>query len=154
MTNSPFLSNITSSGDLPSNLSLHMGFLLNKAAQKIKQLGDQSIESYGITTQHLGILIYLNEYSVASQIEIGKALLIDRTTMVKMIDELEKVGYVKREKDPQDRRRHKIITTAKGSNQLPIFVQMMKDIEEEFLSPLSNTRRLQLLNDLKKLILK
>jgi DNA-binding MarR family transcriptional regulator len=39
---------------------------------------------------------------------------IDRTTMVSLIDGLERAGYVKRERNPDDRRAYVITLTAAG----------------------------------------
>jgi DNA-binding MarR family transcriptional regulator len=49
-----------------------------------------------------------------SQQAIGERLRIDRTTMVALIDDLERAGYVKRERNPDDRRAYVITLAAAG----------------------------------------
>jgi DNA-binding MarR family transcriptional regulator len=49
-----------------------------------------------------------------SQQYIGEALRIDRTTMVGVIDDLERRGLVQRVRDPDDRRRYAVSLTDKA----------------------------------------
>jgi DNA-binding MarR family transcriptional regulator len=49
-----------------------------------------------------------------SQQAIGERLRIDRTTMVSLIDDLERAGYVTRERNPGDRRAYVITLTPAG----------------------------------------
>jgi DNA-binding MarR family transcriptional regulator len=54
-----------------------------------------------------------SERGSLSQQAIGERLRIDRTTMVALIDDLERGGYVKRERNPHDRRAY-VITRGQG----------------------------------------
>ncbi|MEQ9366657.1 MAG: MarR family transcriptional regulator, partial [Leptospirales bacterium] len=53
--------------------------------------------------------------------EIGLALRKDKSTMTNVVKELEKRGYVKRSRDPEDRRRVRVELTPRASGALPTF---------------------------------
>lgn len=137
---------------IPNNITVYIGFLLSKAAQKIKSNADEELETYNISSQHFGVLIYLNQIENVSQIDIANALLIDRTTMVKIIDQLENENYVQRLKNPTDRRKYNIVISNEGKQLLAKVEKRIKEIEQEFLSPLSKDEVNNLISNLKKLI--
>lgn len=67
----------------------------------------------GLTVQLCGVLIRLAEGPL-SQHELGQQLGIDRTTVVELIDELERKRYVERRRNPADRRSYLLTLTARG----------------------------------------
>lgn len=69
-----------------------------------------------------------------SQNEIGAQLTIDRTTIVAVIDTLEKLGWAERRKSKEDRRRHSLQATPEGEAQLNRLVDAVEKIEEEMLA--------------------
>lgn len=139
---------------LPSNLTVFVGFLLNKTAQLIKNAGDHALKQYNITTQHIGLLLYLLHQPNSSQIDISNATLIDRTTMVNLIDELEAEKLVERTRNPNDRRKYQVTLTNKGREMIPVFTKLMEDTENSFLSLLTIGEKENLVNALIKLIVK
>jgi DNA-binding MarR family transcriptional regulator len=50
----------------------------------------------------------------SSQVELSKALHIDKATLVALIDSAESEGWLKRKPSSKDRRRHEVIMTPKG----------------------------------------
>lgn len=149
--NSYYVEKIAKNENL-SSLLPSLGFLLNKAAQIIKEKGDEAIKRYHITTKHLGILYLLKETDNLSQIELGRSLLIDRTTMIKLIDDLEQEQYVQRRKNSDDRRIYNIHLTETGKSNLSEIKASIKNIEEKFLSNIDQTHQSILIDSLIKLI--
>jgi DNA-binding MarR family transcriptional regulator len=80
-----------------------------------------------------------------SQQSLGAKQGIDRTTMVAVVDELERSGLVERRRDPSDRRAYSLHATAKGHRVLGRAGEAAKRAEAEFLSPLppADRRRLK-----------
>jgi DNA-binding MarR family transcriptional regulator len=66
---------------------------------------------------------------------------LDPTIIVALVDELEDRGLVARERDPEDRRRHRLRTTAKGRTAHAAAVKAVTAAEREFLSPLDRSDR-------------
>lgn len=129
------------------------GFLLNKAAQRIRDLYEEGLKPLGIIGKHAGVLMVLQEKGSISQNEIGKCVYIDRTSMVSVIDDLEKLGLVERKEHPTDRRSHIIYMTAKGKEFLPGAEQLTAEVEKKFLACLSGKEQKDMLRILKKLVL-
>jgi DNA-binding MarR family transcriptional regulator len=106
---------------LPASLHRRLGAVLSWAAENAQGVADRALEPLGLTVKHFGVMTFLrgetgadSEEGPLSQQAIGEWLRIDRTTMVALIDELENAGYVKRGRNPADRRAYVITLTAAG----------------------------------------
>jgi DNA-binding MarR family transcriptional regulator len=102
-------------------LHRRLGAVLSWAAQNAQEVADRALGPLGITVKHFGVLTFIRHEAESnrrggslSQQAIGERLRIDRTTMVSLIDDLERAGYVKRERNPDDRRAYAITLTAAG----------------------------------------
>jgi DNA-binding MarR family transcriptional regulator len=98
----------------------------------------------GLTVRVCGVLNLLADEGPKSQQEIGELLSIDRTTMVELIDDLEKAGIVRREANPKDRRSHLIKLTAEGKGKQRKAMQAFDAAADEFFAPLSAGERRQM----------
>jgi DNA-binding MarR family transcriptional regulator len=129
------------------------GFLLNKAAQRVRDVYEEALKPTGLTAKHAGVLIILEEKGSLSQNELGKCAYIDRTTVVGLMDDLEKMGLVERKEHPTDRRSHAIYLTPKGKEILPVIDKHAVDMERKFLGCLSAQEQKGLIQTLRKLVL-
>jgi len=75
-----------------------------------------------------------------TQQEVGRRLLIDKTSMVKIIDYLSKYGYVERVINPDDRRSYHVRLTEKSKEELPKIYQAMDSLNKEAFSGLSKVQ--------------
>lgn len=130
-----------------------LGFLLGKAVQKLHEFQGETLGPLGLTGKHLGILLVLKEKGSISQHEIGQCVHIDRTTMVAMIDDLEKLGLVERQGHPTDRRSHMVYLTAKGKVVLPKAHGLARTSQKKLLSSLTAKEQKALIDLLRKLVL-
>lgn len=90
------------------------GFLFAKASQKLHELLNPILEKEEITPKQMGLLLILEENPGITQKEAGIIQQIDRTTMTKLIDSLEKKGYAKRVSPSNDRRAYGLFLTKQG----------------------------------------
>ena len=65
--------------------------------------GEQA-EKHGIQLRDYIVLSALDKTPNLTQVELGKALGLDRTTLMSQLDRLERTGLVVRRSDPHDRR--------------------------------------------------
>src|SRR5579859_7582100 len=105
--------------NVPPFILDRVGFLLNRAAQRIREVTEEALKDHQLIGKHLGILTMIHEKGSIPQHEVGGCMSIDRTTMVDMIDDLEKKGLVERRENPSDRRAYALALTAKGKEILP-----------------------------------
>src|SRR5947209_3273050 len=78
-------------------------YLLGRAAQEIRAGLAEALTPLKISARQMVILDLLTQREPLMQQEIGAALGIDRTSMVSLIDGLEKLALVVRECHPSDR---------------------------------------------------
>jgi MarR family transcriptional regulator, lower aerobic nicotinate degradation pathway regulator len=85
------------------------------------------------------------------QAELGRNTSVDPSDVVAVLSELERRGLVQRTADPSNRRRNIVSITRKGSKQLRALDDVLKEIQERVLAPLSQNERGQLTKLLRKL---
>lgn len=109
-----------------------------------------AFESIGITTALFAVLNLLLTRQAMIQQEIGAAIGIDPSTMVGLVDDLERAGLAKRRPHPRDRRAREVVITAKGRRTAHKARALAGEVEDAVLQGLaSDERRL-----LKKLLRK
>jgi DNA-binding MarR family transcriptional regulator len=128
--------NTSTKDELQTSLSQSAGFLLSRASRMLR---DQATDALA------PLRISLNEYIVmrlvamkvpVSQGSLGETYGIDPSTMVALIDRLEGMGLMTRERDQGDRRRYKLVLTSKGSQVTAQARRMAEKAQRKFLQPL------------------
>ena len=78
------------------------------------------------------------------QQELGATLMVDPNNCVLLLNELDDRGYVERQRDPKDRRRHIVVITAAGQKALAKAEAKLEALEGEVLVNLEPAEREQL----------
>src|SRR2546425_9818878 len=129
---------------LPEELVASATFLLKRLGFAAKERAMEAYESTGLPPYPHAILLVLGERSRETQGAIADALGYDRGQLVGLLDELEERGLIERRRDPNDRRRHLVRLTTDGEKMHRRLRALSKEIEDEFLSPLSAAERANL----------
>ncbi len=79
-------------------------WLLHRAAQRMRGATGEQAEKHGIQLRDYIVLSALHMTPNLTQVELGKALGLDKTTLMSQLDRLEEMGHVVRRGDPRDRR--------------------------------------------------
>src|SRR5580692_155305 len=90
--------------------------LLTRLAKQVYRRSSE--ELLGMHLRLLMTLSYLREHDCAPQQELSEVLCMDANNVVLLLNELEDLGHVTRRRDPEDRRRHLVELTEKGSQAL------------------------------------
>lgn len=92
---------------MPSQPSVdsEITWLLHRAAQRMRAATDEQAEQHGIRLRDQIVLSAIAMEPNLTQIELGKSLGLDKTTLMLQLDRLERMGLVIRNSDPRDRRR-------------------------------------------------
>lgn len=106
-------------GELPGLL----GYEMRRTQLAIFKHFAATVGHESITPGLYGTLVLIDRNQGMSQSSLARALSLDRSTMVAVIDQLERRGLVQRRKDPLDRRRHALHLTEGGR----IFVARVRD---------------------------
>jgi DNA-binding MarR family transcriptional regulator len=102
-------------------------------------------ELLGMDLRLLMALSYLDDHDGAPQQELVDALCIDAKNVVLLLNELEDRGHLVRRRDPEDRRRHRVLITDAGREALGRARGAMDAIEDEVLQALDAGERAALL---------
>jgi DNA-binding MarR family transcriptional regulator len=129
---------------LPSGVAHHTGIALYKVAQFAQDLLDQALAPIGLRTRHFSVLAALTNAGPASQQALGAKLRVDRTTMVKTVDDLERLGLVERRRNVADRRFYDLTPTPAGRNAVAAAEVALAATEADLLAPLDAAQRAQL----------
>jgi DNA-binding MarR family transcriptional regulator len=142
----------TPSTSIPISLADQIGYLLSKAHLRVHNRANEALEPLDLTVKHYGLLTLLVHEGSVSQGRLGEVMKIDRTTMVALIDELERAGHVDRMRNPEDRRAYALAATASGKRVQRRAATLMKQVYAETLSPLSPGERTELQRMLRAII--
>ncbi|MFF9483395.1 MarR family winged helix-turn-helix transcriptional regulator [Streptomyces sp. NPDC014676] len=111
-----------------------LGYLLKHATSKFTALTDAALEPLGIDSKDFGALRVLAHREPTSQLQVAQTLGIDRTTMVALLDVLERKGVVTRRPDPADRRRNVVELTEEGVRTYDAARKAYEETESAFLA--------------------
>ncbi len=98
----------------------------------------------GMKLKQLITLELLANKEGCQQQELGATLMIDPNNCVLLLNDLDDRGYVERQRDPRDRRRHIVVITAAGLKALDKAEAKLEALEGEVLANLDDTEREQL----------
>src|SRR5262245_45783490 len=99
------------------------------------------LDTIGLTTPLFGLLNYLRVNEGAIQQQIGAAMGIDPSTMVALVDQLERAGLAKRRPHPKDRRAREVRLTPRGQRTLERARRLAEEVEGDVLRGLSPAER-------------
>lgn len=94
--------------------------------------------------KQVGMLAALRDQGVLPQTTLTDAMKLTQNTVVTWLNELEDAGYIERQRDPTDRRKHNVAITAKGSAALDRAEGELRKLEDEVLAGLTADERTQL----------
>jgi DNA-binding MarR family transcriptional regulator len=131
---------------------VRLGYLLKHAQLSYSGLAASALAPFGIDGRELAVLAFLSRSDVMSQQEVARRLGIDRTTMVALIDGLERKNLVERHPDPDDRRRNIAALTAGGRETVAAATRAADEAERRFLEPLGEAGARRFKDDLRSLL--
>ncbi|WP_257902273.1 MarR family winged helix-turn-helix transcriptional regulator [Saccharothrix obliqua] len=92
-----------------------LNWLLHRAAQKLGVVAQEAATRHGVTTRGQLVLTALaSEEYRRTQLALGQALGLDKTTLTAELDRLERAGLIVRNPDPNDRRVRLPVITEQG----------------------------------------
>jgi DNA-binding MarR family transcriptional regulator len=110
-----------------------------------------AIKGSGLHPGHLAVLGALTDRGPMSQRRLTELTLIEKSSMVLFLDALEEGGWVRRVRDPEDRRAHIVETTRDGAARFAKLGVKLKAVQDRFLARLSPSERERLVDLLTRL---
>ncbi len=136
---------------IPPSLADRAGALLTIAARTGQELAGRRLGPMGLSVRLCGVLNLLAKGPISQQ-ELGEQLGIDRTTIVELIDELERQRVVVRRRNAADRRSYALVLTPKGRAVQKRASRALDAAADEFFDALKPSERRLLSDMMRRLI--
>jgi len=120
------------------------GVLLLKIGKAAERRFEKALKPLGLTPRHLGVLFEVQACPTSQQALI-EMVGVDPSKLVGLLNDLEADGLIVRKRDTEDRRRHIVEVSAKGSARLEDAKKAAAAVEKELLAGLDADQRAELL---------
>jgi len=117
------------------------GYLLHKAALLLVEDAENALNAIGMRTRYFFVLAALSGGPELSQQDLSRLLNLDPTTVVTVIDEMERNRHVERRRNPADRRRYNLILTDSGREALASADKVATEAESAYFGTLTEDER-------------
>jgi DNA-binding MarR family transcriptional regulator len=124
----------------PRRVSALPSWLLSQVALEAHRL----VTEAGVRRQEFAVLAGLAEGGPASQAELGRRVLMDRSDLHGVLNHLQRAGLVARVRDKQDRRRNVVRLSPAGAQRLRELEARAAAAQDELLAPLSEDEQREL----------
>jgi MarR family transcriptional regulator, lower aerobic nicotinate degradation pathway regulator len=116
-------------------------FATHKLGMLVLAKTEIAFSELGFTARDYFVLAGVDRPTPVSQQDLSRTLGIDPTTMVAIIDDLERRGLVERTRNTADRRRYDLTLTATGRADVKAANRVVDKTEREFLRVLETDER-------------
>lgn len=137
---------------LPTTLLESPSFQIERLRRRTRDEVESALATKDTTQREFWVLSCLLTGSVSSQSTLCNILALDTSDMVRIIDALETRSWVKRARDPKDRRKQIVTATDEGHAIYPELAALVNEAEDRALDE-STTKQLKHLRKLAKAII-
>ncbi|WP_020662189.1 MarR family winged helix-turn-helix transcriptional regulator [Amycolatopsis benzoatilytica] len=120
------------------------GALLEHFARRIRMRAETVLAPFGLRPRHLIALTVLRTRGSSTQQSLAQILEMDGTNVVGLLNDLEASGLIERRRSPEDRRRHVVELTERGTQELARAEAALAAVEDEVFAALDQEQREQL----------
>jgi len=117
---------------LPERFLADPAHLLGRLGREARRQFAQVLATWKLHPSHYGVLLLLEAIGQASQQYLAQTLTIDRANMVALLDVLQQRGFIERQADPLDRRRHAVKLTDIGHEEVQRIRQAKEELDKAF----------------------
>lgn len=125
---------------------------MRRVAGSVQRLAAEELNELGLNTGSHSVLRLLADEGPRSQQRLAEALRIDRTTVVGLVDDLERTGGLERRRDPGDRRAYLVEITPAGRTVLAAADGRVADLQAAIFAPMRQEDRTEFVRLLRLLI--
>ena len=133
-------------GDNPAVGPPLIGALLRAPWEVVRKRILERLHEHGfedLESAHLSVLQYPGPAG-ARPSELAARLGVSKQALNYLLGELERLGYVERRPDPDDRRSKRIGLTSRGESLVPVIRDAVRDVERDWADELGRDRFAQL----------
>ena len=128
--------------------------LINRLERALSRIADKALKPAGITASHLPVLVALKDGGKLTQKDLATASEVEQPSMAQLLSRMERDGLIRREPSPTDKRSSVVSLTDLAMSRLDPGRQILRRIDDETCSVLSDAERKTLTILLHKLLVK
>src|SRR5689334_6331936 len=129
-----------------------LGLAIKNASKSLERALDVELRGqYGLSGGQWKVILSLSIQNGLSQKDLAEKIFVDSTTLVPIIDAMEKKGLVERRTDPKDRRNNNVFLTAKSEPFVDPIVEIILRMRKIFFKNISENDLESTKNTLKKI---
>ena len=114
-----------------------VGYLVKRCGLLVMQFAERRFESQPITFTQWTVLAQLSQHPHLKPTELSRNLGHDMGALTRVVDDLEKLKLVRRERSEHDRRAVRITVTAEGRRLAKTTMPVVVDLANELVAPYS-----------------
>ncbi len=121
----------------PAGILRWPSYVVGELSRQGRSAIESALAEDGLSLRGYFALVCIEELAGASQQQLADRIRMDRSDLVKLLDQLEGQQFVLRKRDPADRRRHVLSLTAAGRTALERGNRTSRRITDEFFAGLT-----------------
>lgn len=129
---------------MPAGLRTRTTFVVFRLSVLLRQECTEKLATVGLSMHQHMVLVTLAEFGAAVQKEVAARLSMDTGDLVRFADVLQDAGYVRRDRDIDDRRRQILTITPLGRQALKEANALLDDVSTSVLGALPEPQITQL----------
>lgn len=137
--------------DRKSDLQDDLAFLIAQVGSHSQSSFGKQVDAFGLRLAHVGVLKAIVRAGGLTQRGLGDALGMFPSNLVRLIDELEERGLVRRGKSTADRRSYTLQLTEKGQDVTLQLIALTRAHQDRVCTSLAPAERKELTRLLKKI---
>ncbi|MFZ1075962.1 MAG: MarR family transcriptional regulator [Nitrosotalea sp.] len=120
------------------DLNDSIGTLIFLTSKSMEGVTEYEIKSkLGLTSSQWKVILALNLFDGLSQRELADKIYVDGSTLVPVIDKMEKNGLLERKPDPKDRRNNRLYLTKKSESIVDSIIEIVLQLRKMLYKGLS-----------------
>jgi len=124
----------------------NFGFILKDVQRLWVRLFEQRLPQLGMTFTHCKVLVFLSRNEGATQAKLAEVSDTEPMTLVRVLDRMERDGWIERRPDPADRRAYRLHLRPASNPVLAETLRIAEKARNEALAGLSAGQREQLMD--------
>ena len=122
----------------------HFGFIVKDVYRLWVRLFEQRIPQLGMTFTQCKVLVFLSRNEGTTQAKLAEASDTEPMTLVRVLDRMERDGWIERRPDPADRRAYRLYLKPESSPVLAEILRIAEKARNEALAGLTGEQREQM----------
>ncbi|QDC44597.1 MarR family winged helix-turn-helix transcriptional regulator [Methylophilus medardicus] len=120
--------------EFEDSIKSQIGFLIKRVQQGLRGKMDEALSQHGLTTSQYAVLSHLREATYLSNAELARLSFVSAPTMIRIVQELERIGFIDRTENKVHRKAVDITISPEGARVLNQCDSIVQGIQQQMLS--------------------